>query len=87
VVVVGGWRGGDCSAEPQRGEENARLQAYSRSGDYQGLSIAILINVALKVKDEIVATGRVSHVRLGEQQVALLVQRGNARVFVPLKVG
>jgi len=40
-------------------------QIYSRSGGYQGLSFAIPINVALKIKDQIVATGRVSHARLG----------------------
>ena len=40
-------------------------QIYSRSGGYQGLSFAIPINVALKVKDQIVATGRVAHARLG----------------------
>jgi serine protease Do len=40
-------------------------QIYSRSGGYQGLSFAIPINVALKVKDQIVANGRVAHARLG----------------------
>jgi serine protease Do len=40
-------------------------QIYSRSGGYQGLSFAIPINVALKVKDQIVSTGKVSHARLG----------------------
>ena len=40
-------------------------QIYSQSGGYQGLSFAIPINVALKVKDQIVATGRASHARLG----------------------
>jgi serine protease Do len=40
-------------------------QIYSRSGGYQGLSFAIPINFALKVKDQIVATGRVQHARLG----------------------
>jgi serine protease Do len=40
-------------------------QIYSRSGGYQGLSFAIPINVALKVKDQIVATGKVAHARLG----------------------
>jgi serine protease Do len=40
-------------------------QIYSRSGGYQGLSFAIPINVALKVKDQIIATGKVSHARLG----------------------
>lgn len=42
-------------------------QIYSRSGGYQGLSFAIPIDVALKVKDQIVATGRASHARLGVQ--------------------
>lgn len=40
-------------------------QIYSRSGGYQGLSFAIPINVALKVKDQILATGKASHGRLG----------------------
>jgi serine protease Do len=40
-------------------------QIYSRSGGYQGLSFAIPINVALKVRDQIVATGTVKHARLG----------------------
>jgi len=40
-------------------------QIYSQSGGYQGLSFAIPINVALKVKDQIVATGKATHARLG----------------------
>ena len=40
-------------------------QIYSQSGGYQGLSFAIPIDVALKVKDQIVATGKASHARLG----------------------
>ncbi|RLJ67670.1 DegQ family serine endoprotease [Sulfurisoma sediminicola] len=40
-------------------------QIYSRSGGYQGLSFAIPIDVALKVKDQIVAHGHVSRGRLG----------------------
>ncbi|MEP7299041.1 MAG: Do family serine endopeptidase [Burkholderiales bacterium] len=40
-------------------------QIYSQSGGFQGLSFAIPINVALKVKDQIVATGKASHARLG----------------------
>lgn len=40
-------------------------QIYSASGGFQGLSFAIPINVALKVKDQIVATGKASHARLG----------------------
>jgi serine protease Do len=40
-------------------------QIYSQTGGFQGLSFAIPINVALKVKDQIVATGRASHGRLG----------------------
>jgi serine protease Do len=40
-------------------------QIYSQTGGYQGLSFAIPINVALKVKDQIVATGKATHARLG----------------------
>ena len=40
-------------------------QIYSQSGGYQGLSFAIPIDVALKVKDQIVATGKATHGRLG----------------------
>lgn len=40
-------------------------QIYSQSGGYQGLSFAIPIHVALKVKDQIVATGHAAHARLG----------------------
>ena len=40
-------------------------QIYSQSGGFQGLSFAIPINVALKVKDQIVATGKARHARLG----------------------
>ena len=40
-------------------------QIYSQSGGFQGLSFAIPINVALKVKNQIVATGHASHARLG----------------------
>jgi serine protease Do len=40
-------------------------QIYSQSGGYQGLAFAIPINVALKVKDQIVATGKAQHGRLG----------------------
>jgi serine protease Do len=40
-------------------------QIYSQTGGYQGLSFAIPIDVALSVKNQILATGRVSHARLG----------------------
>jgi serine protease Do len=40
-------------------------QIYSRSGGFQGVSFAIPINVALKVKDQIVAHGKAEHGRLG----------------------
>jgi len=40
-------------------------QIYSRSGGYQGVSFAIPIEVAAKVKDQILATGKASHARLG----------------------
>jgi serine protease Do len=40
-------------------------QIYSRSGGYQGVSFAIPIELAGKVKDQIVATGKVRHAQLG----------------------
>ena len=40
-------------------------QIYSRSGGYQGVSFAIPIDVATHVKDQIIATGKVQHARLG----------------------
>lgn len=42
-------------------------QIYSQTGGYQGLSFAIPIDVALKVKDQIVAHGKAVHARLGVQ--------------------
>lgn len=40
-------------------------QIYSQSGGFQGLAFAIPLDVALHVKDQIVAKGRVDHARLG----------------------
>ncbi|ARP91228.1 peptidase [Bordetella genomosp. 9] len=40
-------------------------QIYTRTGGYQGLSFAIPINVALKIKDQIVEHGKVRHAMLG----------------------
>ena len=40
-------------------------QIYSRTGGYQGLSFAIPIDLALKIKDQIAAHGKVEHARLG----------------------
>ncbi|MCW5671286.1 MAG: DegQ family serine endoprotease [Hydrogenophaga sp.] len=40
-------------------------QIYSHTGGYQGLSFAIPMETALKVKDQIVAHGKASHARLG----------------------
>jgi len=40
-------------------------QIYSQTGGYQGLSFAIPIDLAMKVKNQIVATGKVEHARLG----------------------
>ena len=40
-------------------------QIYARTGGFQGVSFAIPIDVALKVKNQIVATGKASHGRLG----------------------
>ncbi len=40
-------------------------QIFSRTGGYEGLSFAIPIDVAVRVKDQIVATGHASHAMLG----------------------
>jgi serine protease Do len=40
-------------------------QIFSNSGGYQGVSFAIPINVAVRVKDQILKTGKVVHARLG----------------------
>lgn len=40
-------------------------QIYSRSGGYQGLSFAIPIDVAVQVKDQLLAHGKVTRGRLG----------------------
>lgn len=40
-------------------------QIYSQSGGFQGLAFAIPVDVALQVKDQIVAKGHVDHARLG----------------------
>ncbi|WP_427912889.1 DegQ family serine endoprotease [Ramlibacter sp. MMS24-I3-19] len=40
-------------------------QIYSQSGGYQGVSFAIPIDVAQRVQQQIVATGKVQHARLG----------------------
>ena len=40
-------------------------QIYSQSGGYMGVSFAIPIDVATSIRDQIVATGKVQHARLG----------------------
>ena len=40
-------------------------QIYSQTGGYQGLSFAIPIDVAFRIKDQIVSTGKVQHAKLG----------------------
>ena len=40
-------------------------QIYSQTGGYQGLSFAIPIDVANRIKEQIVATGKASHAKLG----------------------
>lgn len=40
-------------------------QIYSHTGGYQGLSFAIPIDLVRNIKDQIVATGKASHARLG----------------------
>jgi len=40
-------------------------QIYSRTGGYMGLSFAIPIDLAMKVKDDLIRYGKVSHGRIG----------------------
>ncbi|MDD0838456.1 Do family serine endopeptidase [Curvibacter sp. HBC61] len=40
-------------------------QIYSRTGGYQGVSFAIPIDLANRIREQIVATGHVEHARLG----------------------
>ncbi len=40
-------------------------QIYSQNGGFQGLAFAIPIDVALRVKEQIVSTGHVEHARMG----------------------
>jgi serine protease Do len=40
-------------------------QIYSQTGGYQGLSFAIPIDVANRIKEQLVATGTVKHAKLG----------------------
>ena len=40
-------------------------QIYSRTGGFQGVSFAIPVDVAMRVRDQIVATGKAQHARLG----------------------
>ena len=57
-------------------------QIYSRSGGYQGVSFAIPIEVATRVQQQIVATGKVQHARLGVavQEVNQAFEIGRAHV-------
>lgn len=50
----------------QRGEViGINSQIYSQTGGYQGLSFAVPIDVAMKVEQQLVATGKVTRGRLG----------------------
>ena len=56
-------------------------QIFSRTGGYQGLSFAIPIDVVSRVKDEIVATGKATHARLG-----VLIQEVNQTLAESFKL-
>jgi serine protease Do len=56
-------------------------QIYSRTGGYQGLSFAIPIEVALKVKDQLAKNGKVTRGRLG-----VTVQEVNATLAESFKL-
>lgn len=57
-------------------------QIYSRTGGFQGLSFAIPIDLASKVKDQILATGHASHARLG-----VAIQEVNQALADSFKLG
>ena len=64
VAVNPGNSGGPLFST--RGEVvGVNSQIYSQTGGYQGLSFAIPIDVAVRIKDQIVTTGKVQHARLG----------------------
>jgi serine protease Do len=56
---------GVVSAKGRTLPDDINSQIYSRSGGYQGVSFAIPIEVATRVQQQIVATGKVQHARLG----------------------
>jgi serine protease Do len=56
---------GVVSAKGRSLPDDINSQIYSESGGYQGVSFAIPIDVAARVKDQIVATGKVEHAQLG----------------------
>jgi serine protease Do len=57
-------------------------QIYSRSGGYQGLSFAIPIDLVTRIKDQIVAHGKVEHARLG-----VVIQEVNQALADSFKLG
>lgn len=57
-------------------------QIFSRTGGYQGLSFAIPIDLATRVKDQIVSTGRASHPRIG-----VSIQDVNQQLADSMKLG
>ncbi|MEO7208633.1 MAG: Do family serine endopeptidase [Steroidobacteraceae bacterium] len=57
-------------------------QIYSNSGGFQGVSFAIPINLAVRIKDQIVKTGKVEHSRLGVE-----VQTMNQTLADSFKLG
>lgn len=70
----------------QRGEViGINSQIYSQTGGYQGLSFAVPIDVAMKVEQQLVATGKVTRGRLGiavqevDQSLADSFQAAQAR--------
>jgi serine protease Do len=57
-------------------------QIYSRTGGYMGLSFAIPIDLAMKIKDELVTHGKVSHGRIG-----VSIQEVNQALAESFKLG
>ena len=60
-------------------------QIYSRTGGYQGVSFAIPIDVALKVSQQLAATGNVTRGKLGCRIQE--VEPGSCRLLRPAATG
>ena len=64
-VAVNPGNSGGPLFDANGGVVGINSQIYSQTGGYQGVSFAIPIDVAMRVEEQIVKTGKVVHARLG----------------------